>query len=178
MRGVDKSKKLIGSSGRTRSLPRLPNLLKKRKLLKTCTERFRLFRRFRLLHTFLGQFLGQKMLEAVTRLAVHLLSDRVTAMRIFCFISRIANKVALTPLIRPSTIREPLGLHANWLTNRKPMPSGPALLWEHEIDWLHYANSELPFERHLKLWKPVALPVHSPGSHPLQRTHRKRFRLH
>ena len=58
-----KSKKIIGSSGRTRSLPRLPNLLKKRTLLKTCTERFRLFRRFRLLHIFLGQILGQKICE-------------------------------------------------------------------------------------------------------------------
>jgi hypothetical protein len=54
----------IGSSGRIRSLPRLPNLLKKRTLLKTCTERFRLFRRFRLLHIFLGQILGQKICEA------------------------------------------------------------------------------------------------------------------
>jgi len=48
--------------------------LKKRKLLKTCTKRFRLFRRFRLLHIFLGQILGQKICEAVACLAAHLLS--------------------------------------------------------------------------------------------------------
>ena len=65
--------------------------------------------------------------------------------------------------IAPLQVREPFGLHANWLTNRKPMPSGPALLWGYEIDWLHHANSELPFERRQELWKPVALPVHSLG---------------
>jgi len=40
------------------------NLLKTRKLLRVFTERFRLLRGFRLLHIFLGQFLGQKLFEA------------------------------------------------------------------------------------------------------------------
>jgi len=36
--------------------------LKLNKLLKTNTERFRIFRRFRLFHAFLGQILGQRYL--------------------------------------------------------------------------------------------------------------------
>jgi hypothetical protein len=35
---------------------------------------FRLFRKFRLLHVFLGQFLGQKIFEAVICLAAHFLA--------------------------------------------------------------------------------------------------------
>lgn len=65
----------FGSSGRTRSLPPLSNTLKISKLLNTNTEVFRLFRWFRLFHISLGQFLGQKILEAVACLAAHFLSD-------------------------------------------------------------------------------------------------------
>jgi len=45
-------------------------------LLKTNAERFRMIRKFRLLHVFIGQFLGQKIFEAVACLAAHFLSAR------------------------------------------------------------------------------------------------------
>lgn len=52
-----KSKNLFGSSGRTRSLRSSSKLLKTHKLLNTYAEEFR---RFRLFHISLGQFLGQR----------------------------------------------------------------------------------------------------------------------
>jgi Mn-dependent DtxR family transcriptional regulator len=50
-------------------------MLKNSMLLKTMAGIFRMFRRIRLLHIFLGQFLGQKIFEAVACLTAHFLSD-------------------------------------------------------------------------------------------------------